>query len=144
MSEYLYIDFAIIHQNENVEPHGTHFQAKFNASYHQLVDTFGLPENLNEKHGGLTDNKIEVEWSFNYGDGVIATIYNWKNGKNYDPEKGIAVEDMTEWHIGGYDFRAVQCVARSLRDKLEFNLKWNEELFKKGYEIERRTINEHK
>ncbi len=132
MSEHLYIDFNIMHQNADVESHGTYFQAKFNASYYQLVDTFGLPERR---------DYIEVEWSFNYGNGVIATIYN----KN----KGIAVENITEWHIGGYDFRAVQCVMQSIKDKLEWNSKQYDEQLKLHVQtelnkIERRTINEHK
>ena len=129
MSEYLYIDFNIIHQNEDVEPLGINFQAAFNASYHQLVDTFGLPISYPARYA-LADNKVEVEWKFNYGDGVIATIYNWKNGKNYDPEKGIAVEDMTEWHIGGHDFKALLAVIKSIDDKLQWNLKQLEDVYK--------------
>ena len=31
------------------------------------------------------------------------TIYNWKDGKNYNGSSGIATTKLTEWHIGGED-----------------------------------------
>ena len=119
----LYVDFNILRQNEEVDNPGTCYQAKITASYHQLVDTFGYPENMNEKWNGLTDNKVEVEWTLDYGDDIIATIYNWKNGKAYDPDNGKNVEDIMEWHIGGVDAKAIQPVINSINAKLMWNLR---------------------
>ena len=56
----LYVDFNILRQNEEVDNPGTCYQAKITASYHQLVDTFGYPENMNEKWNGLTLSLIHI------------------------------------------------------------------------------------
>ena len=29
--------------------------------------------------GASDDNKVDVEWNIMFNDGVVATIYNWKN-----------------------------------------------------------------
>ena len=54
--------------------------------------------------------KTDVNWGLEFEDGTIATIYNWKNGKNYCGERGLPVEDITEWHIGGHEPRVASWV----------------------------------
>ena len=118
----LYVDFNIIRKNEDVVPNGTCFQAKLTASYHQLVDIFGYPEDFS-KWNGFTDYKVEYEWTFEFVDGTVATIYNWKNGVQYAGSEGTPVEQMTEWHIGGHDLNAVRWIVESMNQKLNWNLK---------------------
>ena len=84
------------------------------TTYGQLVKTFGEPT--------YTDaspyEKVNAEWTleftipftdewgeedFNY---VKATIYNWKDG--YVPTEEY------KWHIGGFNYEAVDCVEKVL------------------------------
>ena len=73
----------------------TSLQGGIYTSYETLVGCFGEPE---EGDG----YKVDAEWVITFADGVVATIYNWKNGKNYCGEDGMDVEDITDWHIGGH------------------------------------------
>ena len=84
------------------------------TTYDKLVETFGEPT--------FTDaspyEKVNAQWTLEfkvpfvdkeYGDDfdyVTATIYNWKDG--YIPT------DEYEWHIGGFDYEAVECVEKVL------------------------------
>lgn len=82
---------------------GTCLQGYIAADYKDLVNLFGEP--------GIGDEyKIDAEWCLEFADGTIATIYNWKDGKNYNGDEGKAVDEITEWHIGGKSDRAVMAV----------------------------------
>ena len=90
---------------------GTFLQGYIKASYDQLVKTFGEP------HDPDGDNyKTDVEWAFEFADGTIATLYNWKNGKNYLGEaEGLELNDIYEWHVGGFSEKAVAKLLEKLR-----------------------------
>ena len=66
------------------------------VSYDKLLRTFGAP------HDG-DEYKVDAEWDIQFEDGRVATIYNYKNGKNYLGRQGKSVENIYEWHIGGND-----------------------------------------
>ena len=92
---------------------GTHLQGNFNRPYLELIKILGKPDYDYRKSDALTDNKISVEWEFKFSDDtddVIATIYNWKDGINYDDQDGVEVEKLTNWHIGGHSKKAVEKV----------------------------------
>jgi hypothetical protein len=74
----------------------TSLQGHIQTTYAILVATFGEPQ------GGYDDYKCDCEWNIKFADGVVVSIYNWKNGKNYCGEEGLALEDITEWNIGGH------------------------------------------
>ena len=90
---------------------GTFLQGYIKASYEQLVKTFGEPHDPNG------DNyKTDVEWAFEFADGTIATLYNWKNGKNYLGEaEGLELNDIYEWNVGGNSDKAVAKLLEKLR-----------------------------
>ena len=89
---------------------GTFLQGYIKASYEQLVKTFGEP------HDPDGDNyKTDVEWAFEFADGTIATLYNWKNGKNYLGAEGLELNDIYEWHVGGFSEKAVAKLLEKLR-----------------------------
>ena len=80
---------------------GTSFIGHVNISYDKLVSVFG------EEHlGESSDAKVLCMWIFEFPDKTVATIYNYKNGKNYDPVDGLDKEDIDMWHIGGKDEKA--------------------------------------
>jgi hypothetical protein len=78
---------------------GTSFQGDMRVSYSRLVEVFGEP------HSDGGGYKVDAEWCLRFEDGVIATIYNYKNGPNYNDGVG-SVEDIKVWHIGGKSSRA--------------------------------------
>lgn len=80
------------------------------VTYEELVNVFKEPNSKGDQY------KIDVEWILHTPVG-IATIYNWKNGKNYNGEVGKNIEDITEWSIGGNDKRVVDFIKVILGDK---------------------------
>jgi hypothetical protein len=73
------------------------------VTYAELCETFGQPNSIGDNY------KIDVEWLFTasavidgkYHRDVNVSIYNWKNGPNYNREEGFKVEYIEEWHVGG-------------------------------------------
>jgi len=85
------------------ELNGTSLQGYITIGYDQLADKLGEPH-------GNDSYKVDAEWGIKFEDGTIATIYNYKDGKNYLGEDGESVEDILDWHIGGHNFKAVECI----------------------------------
>lgn len=91
------------HNDKHIDCNMTCLQGYITADYDTLVELFGEPTE--------GDNyKVDAEWLLEFEDGTIATIYNWKNGRNYCEHEGFPVEEITDWHIGGHNKRAVHCV----------------------------------
>jgi hypothetical protein len=78
--------------------------------YSTLVATFGEPNAPGD------DYKVDAEWNLLTPDG-LATIYNYKDGKNYMGEEGLAVEDITDWHIGGNRGEVVKWIIREIEGR---------------------------
>ncbi len=97
---------------------GTSFQAYIETSYGNLVHHLGNPHITAEES---VDKKTDAEWGFKFPDGTIATIYNYKDGKNYLGEKGKAVEDIILWHIGGFNKKAYFKIADIIHSKRKRN-----------------------
>jgi hypothetical protein len=92
-----------------VLPQGTSYIGKIHISFDVLVQLFGQPSR------GSADNKTTVQWELRFEDDTFANIYNWKNGKPYLKEKGIDVEDITEWCIGGENKKAEIYIKEEVR-----------------------------
>lgn len=88
-------------------PDMTSLKCSITTTYAKLVERYGEPC---ESDG----YKSDAEWIIEWEDGVIGTIYNWKNGKNYLGDGGEEVEDITDWNIGGHK----QIVVKRIRDDL--------------------------
>lgn len=80
---------------------GTCLQGYINGSFQELVDAFGPPI------GGNDEYKTDAEWLLILNDKTVATIYNYKTGRNYLGEDGQDVEDIGTWHVGGKSSEAV-------------------------------------
>jgi len=89
------------------DANGTHLQGYIDASYSELCTTFGEPS---EGCGYKTD----AEWVLKFDDGTIATIYNYKDGKAYLGEDGLPKQDIRDWHIGGFNKKAVELVTDAI------------------------------
>lgn len=85
----------------------TWLQSCVEVDYGTLVKTFGKPK-------GGDGYKTDAEWELVFEDGTFATIYNYKDGKNYNGKAGTATTKITDWHIGGCDKRAVELVCEAL------------------------------
>lgn len=77
---------------EELDLDGTFFVGAIKTSYEKLVQVFGAAID--------GEYKTDKEWQIHTPVG-IATIYNWKNGKNYCGDDGLEVEDITDWSIRG-------------------------------------------
>jgi len=73
--------------------HGCCGQGKIRADYATLKKVFGKPSIDN----GNGDGKIRKEWIISI-DGVVCTIYDWKQGKQY---RGYRPLKDAEWSVGG-------------------------------------------
>lgn len=93
---------------ENVNANGTSLQGYVDCSYQTLVRAFGEP------CGTYDDYKSDAEWTLKFEDGTVATIYNWKNGKNYCGQAGTPTKDIKDWNIGGNSIQAVLLVKQAL------------------------------
>lgn len=95
---------AHVHENGSSKANGTSLLEYINITYAELCDLFGEPL------GPSSDNKVAAEWHVSlYEQGsdwtgpedAFVTIYNYKDGRNYDPQNGLNVQDITSWHVGG-------------------------------------------
>lgn len=81
------------------------------TTYKDIISTFGEPlEGDNDK--------TDAEWELLFEDGTDATIYNYKDGKNYLGDEGQEVEEITDWHIGGSSIESLNRVTEVLNCKL--------------------------
>ena len=87
-------------QQQPIETNGSHGIDGVEVSYDALVKAFGKP-------CGGDGYKTQVEWAIQFEDGTIATIYDWKEGDQYNGKgKGTHFSKVTDWHIGGFDGKA--------------------------------------
>ena len=78
-----------------------------NVSFDKLVKVFDEPDICE-------DNRTDVQWYLEFEDGTLASIYNWKNGKNFLGNSGLLVNNITKWNIGGVNDNAVLRVKKAL------------------------------
>ena len=90
---------------------GSFLVGEIRTDWKNLVFNLGFPSC---NHEDYEDNKIEAEWIIQFSDGTVATVYNYCNGKRYDPDNGLPVEQIRRWHVGGTDSAAVEKVGHIL------------------------------
>lgn len=84
---------------------GTHRQGEIVTTYRRIFLAFGAP-NLGDGY------KTDAEWTIRFGDGRVATIYNWKNGRAYLGPVAPATWQIGNWFIGGTDPSVVADITR--------------------------------
>lgn len=75
---------------------GSHFLGELEVTYDDLIEKLGTPS------GDGDGYKVDAEWVIEFDDGMVGTIYNYKDGINYLGEMGFTVKDICNWHIGGF------------------------------------------
>lgn len=99
------------HNELPIDTNMTSYRGEIDISYYELCELFGPP--LKE---GFDDYKSDAEWHVQFENGAVATIYNWKNGRNYCGSDGLNVEAITEWHVGGHSADVMQLVRQVVRE----------------------------
>jgi hypothetical protein len=99
--------FFITHNDAAIQTDGTSFMGAVDRSYAELEAAFGTPGTGDEYKSG-------AHWSLLFEDGTVATVYNYKDGKNYLGDDGLPTEEIRDWHIGGFNYRAVELVKQVL------------------------------
>lgn len=97
------------HNTAAISAIGTCLMDYVTSDYANIVRVFGEPTDCDSY-------KVDVEWVIQFSDGKIATIYNWKNGKNYCGGAGLNPEDIREWHIGGNSSEVVSRIQKLLNN----------------------------
>lgn len=92
---------------------GTSLLGEIEVTYNQLVQVFGKGST-----NFIDDYKSDIGWLIKFEDGTIADVYNWKDGYNYNGQDGLPVQQITDWHIGGKDPKALENVKIALGLKI--------------------------
>ena len=100
--------------NTKINVNSTSLQGYINCTYDTLVAILGAP-----LEDGFDNMKSDAEWHIEFDDGAVATIYNYKNGKNYLGEHGYHVCDIPQWHIGGRSADVVSRVVSLIPNAVE-------------------------
>ena len=93
----------VTHNSDKINTDGSHLQGYVDARYDELVSLFGKPHDSD-------GYKVDAEWNVQFADGTVATIYNYKDGRNYCGSSGSPKEAITNWHIGGFTKQAADNV----------------------------------
>jgi hypothetical protein len=89
------------HNDKEIGGVGTSLIGYIDISYAELKKTLGQP----------TDSdgyKSDAEWELEFEDGSVATIYNWKDGKNYNGSHGTPKTQIRDWHVGGASLNTIR------------------------------------
>ena len=105
----------VTHNQQKIKTGGTFLVDHIECSYQSLVDIFGEP------HKG-DEYKTDACWDIEFEDGTVASIYNYKTGKNYLEEEGLPVEEITHWHVAGYNRKAIDnlCLIGNIKPAISF------------------------
>jgi hypothetical protein len=101
-------------QNSNIDflTFGTFLQGDLplGITYQSIVGAFGAPTFNFYGQGG----KIDAEWVILTPCGIV-TIYNWKNGQNWNGQEGTPTQEIANWNVGGHSREAYIYLAEYLQ-----------------------------
>lgn len=96
------------HNDKHINVVGTYFQGSIDCDYKKIKSIFGKPH----KGDGY---KVDAEWNIEFENGEIATIYNYKDEKNYCGKEGLPKTKITDWHVGGYNNSVIKLICKLLQ-----------------------------
>lgn len=95
------------HNDKEINVDNTGFVGYVKMNYKDLTRCFGESDCFD-------NDKSDAEWIIEFEDGIVATIYNYKDGKNYCGNKGTPIEKIEMWHVGGVNEEALKHVVTAL------------------------------
>lgn len=90
---------------------GSCLQDYINISYKNLVKVFGKQNDKTDEY------KTDAEWFIKTPAG-FATIYNYKDGKNYNGKDGLEIKNIMDWHIGGENRNTAEYIFTAIKKNL--------------------------
>ena len=100
-----------IENSKSIKTSGSSLVGTIEATYEELIRAFGEPT-YKEPSG---DGKVSTEWKLEFERSdvkyVVATIYDWKM---YDNGTACRSGEKFEWHVGGFDYKALELVEKEL------------------------------
>ena len=93
------------------QTNGTSLLDIMSVGFDDLIEIFGEPA-YPDGDGYKTDKEWEVQTPHG-----VATIYNWKDGENYNGVEGMDAEHITEWHIGGHNIQTARYIQNLCSNK---------------------------
>ncbi len=91
--------------DKNTLVDGTSLKGFVTTTYDNLVKTFGNPKQ------GSADGKTTCEWLFEFEDGTVATIYDWKTKST--------PKELYKWNIGGHTYKALELLQQTINAKIQ-------------------------
>lgn len=91
-----------------IQSTGGHLQKEIDISYREIVQKFGKPNCENDGY------KTDAEWSIITPAGV-GSVYNYKDGKNYNGANGIPTTNIRDWHIGAEVPEVAEFIVKELK-----------------------------
>lgn len=94
------MNYQTHNQTDRIDTNRTHLlEVLENLPYWRITECFGEP---------LTGDfdKVQAEWEIQFDDGLIGTIYDWKECTPY--------QNVEEWHIGGHDWEVAERIKHIL------------------------------
>ena len=86
--------------DSEIDAAGTSLRGYITASREDLTKVFGAPVDY------PLDDKVTTEWTIQFDNGEVATIYDWKRYEKGRPE----FNELFEWNIGGSSFDVVSLI----------------------------------
>lgn len=102
-------NFLTHNDKDDIQTVGTSLSGYIDITYDELVEKLGEPHQSD-------GYKVDAEWDLEFEDGTVATIYNYKTGKNYLGDEGYDTDEITDWHIGGAGEKSVEKVQELFPD----------------------------
>lgn len=93
---------VVAHDNWTTKVNGSSLRGYVCTTYGELVARFGQPLGAGDK--------VTAEWLLEFSNGVVATIYDWKESET--------PYGVYSWHIGGHTGEAVELVKAALAGKI--------------------------
>lgn len=106
--------FAQTNNFEDIDE--TCLQGEIRVTYNRLVEVLGEPNCDGDGY------KVQKEWMIKFEDGTVATIYDWKEGENYNGHgQGTHYTNVTNWHVGGHKPASLYRVQEALNGEHELS-----------------------